>query len=189
MRTPTNIISNRQSFRPLVTPSDIKTYCPISSNINDNEIIPSILRAEELVIAEVLSMPLYSKLLDEWALANYNPDDIRDNTQSPDGVNYKELYQQLYKPLIWHSFTYFIPENAIKITEKGIMLNNADYSENGALPVMKELEHRYRSQAGVYTERLIAYVKDTFKDDKNVTPKEQGGYHSPFYFKHKSRCN
>ena len=76
MRTPTNIISNRQSFRTLVTPTDIKTYCPVSSNINDNEIIPSILRAEELVIAEVLSMPLYSKLLGEWTLANYNPGGI-----------------------------------------------------------------------------------------------------------------
>lgn len=188
MRNPVQIITNREDFRPLVTPTDVKTYCPMSANIHDVELIPSIMRAEELVIAEVLSIPLYNKLRDEWVLANYNPANIRDNTQSPDGVNYKELYQQVLKPLVWHSFARFVPEIAIKVTEKGIMLNNSDYSENGALPLLKELEHRYRTEAGTYTERLLSYVKETFRDDTTIKPKDEGGYHSPFYFQIKDRC-
>ena len=74
-RNPVSTITNRQSFNLFITAQDIKTFCPVAANVNDNEFFPAILSAHNLIIKDVLGSYLYDKLEAEWQLANYNPAD------------------------------------------------------------------------------------------------------------------
>lgn len=182
---PTQTISDRNALFLFIKPQDIKIFCPLSANIEDTLLIPSIIAAQELVILEVLGTQLYERLKAEYISANYNPANLPDATQTVDYVDIKELYAQIYKPLIWHSFARFVPYIGVKIDTKGVMLADATYAENGGLELIKETERRYRAEAGIYTEKLQKYIQKTFCDTPQITtgdPKA-GGYNASFYFR------
>lgn len=187
---PINTIQSREAFHTLVTVQDIKTYIPIAANIVNASLIPHIITATDTVLRPILGSTLYSRLLDEWTLANFNPNDLRDGTQTPDMIDYKELYKQLFFPLIWNSALQALPFLAVKISEKGIMLNDSDYSDNAGIVGLNEMKFTVRKTAENYTEQLICYVKDTFKsEDFANESKAEGGFFSGIHFPIKpSKC-
>ena len=181
---PVNTITNRQAIRTLVQPSDVKLYVPLGTNIVDVTLTPHIITATDTVINPIVGKRLFDRFMAELIAANYITADLPDSTQSVDAVDYKELYQQMYLPLIWHSALHSLPFIAVKMTEKGIMLNNSDYSDNGGIVALNEMKFTIRKTAELYTEQLQCYIKDTFKEDKDVMSehKDEGGFFSGIHF-------
>ena len=181
------VINRRNDLTLLVTPEDVKTFTNIGQNVNDLNIIPIIFLAQELYIKTVLGEPLYLRLLTEWNAANRVPANLPDGTLGPDTTNYKELYQEFYQALIWWSYTHFIFVNGVKVEEKGVMLNQSDYAENGGLELIRQTENRVRSIAQNYQDAFICYVKETFKDNTEVkeNSKSNGTTFSGIYFPNK----
>jgi hypothetical protein len=151
-----------------VTPEDVKTYCNVGANVNSVNMLPIIKLAQDLYIKKVMGKTLYDKFLVEWDLANRVADNLRDATQTSDIIDYKELYKQFFLPLVWWSYTHFIYSNGIKVEEKGVMLNNSAYAENGGLELVRAVEDRTRAIAQNYQDEFVCYVKDTFKDEINI---------------------
>jgi hypothetical protein len=145
-----------------IEPSEISVYCGFETTIYEKTILPSIQIAQDLKLKKNLGDVLYNKLKDEFLLANKNPNNIRDSSQSPDGIDYKGLYFKCFPVLVWWSAVYSLSDVAIKIEQKGIMFDSADYAENGALETFKFKEARLKTTAEEYTEELVCYLEETF---------------------------
>lgn len=180
---PLNIINLRNDIVTLITPTNIKTYCGVAANIQDSNFIPSIIIATDLKIKPNLGVTLFNKLMVEFIAVNANPANLP-ISGSTDGVNYFELYEQIFKPLIWWAYTDSIAPIAIKVEEKGVQFPNSDYSENAGIAAMREIENRTRKNAEYYTEQLLCYIKNTFKDDADVVDEAQdeGSFFSGIFF-------
>lgn len=182
-----NIINRRRDLVVLITPEDVKVYSNIGVNVIDESLLPVIKIAQDLYIKKALGETLYNNLLAEWDLANRVPADLRDSTQTPDAIDYKALYNQLFLPLIWWSVTHYIFLNGVKITEKGVMFNQSDYAVNGEYEAIRAYEDRMRVTAQNYQEQLLCYIAETFKDDQviNLQVKSVGNYFGGIYLPHK----
>lgn len=181
---PTQIITNRQDLLLLITPTDVKTYCNIEANIQDTKIIPCIELSQDMKIEEVLGATLYGKLIDEWITAGKIPSNLPDSTTSADGIDYRELYAQLYKALVFWSGAEVIGAVGIKVSEQGVMWNKTEYSDNGEIELLRDAEHRAKKQAEFYQTKFICYVKETFANDQDVQDEQQieGGFDCGLYF-------
>lgn len=176
-------ISLEDLFR-FISPDEIKVYCGVAKNVRDEQITPQIQLAQTLKLEIALGSTLYQELKDEFVLANGNPNNLRDATQTPNGVDYKALYFKCFPVLVWWTAFYSVNVIAMKIEEKGIMYNDSDYAENGQFDAMKFKEDRIRKVAEEYTETLYCYLKDNFKDDKEFKEesKDEGRRFSGIYF-------
>lgn len=184
---PTTIIQNRQNIRLFIGEDDVKTYCPISANITTGTLFPAMFTAQNLYIRTNLTEKLYLELENEWILSGYNPANLPDSSQSSTGVDYKELYKQIYMPLIWRAFVLFIPDTGIKIDEKGVMIASADFAENTGVNDVYRVQKQRDIIAAEWMDKLICYLNETFKDDnrydfyKSNTP-QNGTNKSGIYF-------
>lgn len=184
----TNIINIRKSKVLLVYPEKIFELTSISTNIQETNLIPHIETMQDLKIKKLLGKTLYNELFDAYIAANQIPDDIDDGSISG-GTNYKELYYEIVKPLVWWSYTDFIVENHYKVVEKGVQLNYSDYADNSAKDGVQMIEGRIRTKAQVYTEQLKEYLEDLFKNDETFEEEseKEGGYFDGIYYPSKSK--
>lgn len=183
-RNPIQQLVNRNDERFFINAQDIKKWCPVSANIPDSEFFPAIALVHDIYIKPVLNTR-YDAMWSEWELANYNPDDIRDNTQSPDGVNYKELYQQLYKAAVWYSFVKALTALQLKVEAKGIVSENADFSSNEGYVGLNRLIQEYTPIATQYQDQFVCYLRDTFPPTEKY-PDEGNRFPAQFYFRHRT---
>jgi hypothetical protein len=193
---PLETIQDRQDLFRFIQPQDIKTLCNMGSNVVDEELIPNIVLSQDTKIQTVLGKTLYNELVAEFIAANYNPALLPDGTTLPNQINYQELYQEIYKPLVWWSYYNSLAPIAIKIEEKGVQLNDSDYSDNAGIIGLKEVEARARKYAEHYQELLFCYINETFKDRTLPTyrtelvkeSREEGKRFSGIYFPHQRGC-
>jgi len=172
--TSKQVIVKRQSEVILISELDVKNLTPMSANKVTTSLINYILLAQDMEIKKLLGPTLYAKLLAEWVAANYDKNQLPDGTGTippiivGDTINYVELYEQLYKPLIWWSYLTALPNVAIKVEEAGIMLNSTDYSESSGLVGLDRLVAEGSMIARQYTEYLKEYICETFSTDATV---------------------
>lgn len=178
------IINTRKGLFKFIQPEDVIVNCGVAANINtDNFQIP-IQTATNLKIKPTLGDTLFEKLKTAYISANYSKDNLPDSTTSVDGIDYKELYNQIYLPLCWWSFIESLIGISIKVGEKGLLYNNSDYGENGELAAYNQLNNRQQKIAQYYIEELQKYICNTFKNDADVTTEnvKSGGFSSGVYF-------
>lgn len=172
--TSKQVIVKRQSEVILVSELDVKNLTPMSSNKVTTSLINYILLAQDFNIKKALGPTLYAKLLAEWVVANYDKNQLPDGTGTippiivGDTINYKELYEQCYKPLIWWAYLTALPYCAIRVEESGIMLNSTDFSESAGLIGLNRLVEEGSMVARQYTEYLKEYICETFSSDAVV---------------------
>jgi len=181
---PLEVITRRQDILLLIEPKTIKVYCNMDANTQDVTLIPSIELVQDMKIAEVLGKTLYDKLITEWITANGVPSALPDSLTSLDGIDYYELYQQIYKPLIWWSFVESVSAVAFKVSEQGVMVNKTDYSESLEVAAVNQVEYRARKNAEFYQEKLMCYIKEVFAEDASVQQEsqEEGTFDCGIYF-------
>jgi len=163
------LIQKRAGLFKLVEPSDVKLYTGLSNSITEDSLISPIITAQELNIQEVLGDTLYNSLKTHYIAANYNPNNLPDGSTLPDNINYKELYAKLFPALCWWAFVYSLLTISLKVDAKGIMYNNSDYSDNSELAGYNQLNNKTTKIAESYSNILIEYMKNTFKNNKDVT--------------------
>lgn len=169
-----NVIQNKQVQVLFVTELDVKTFTNVAANKVTTSLINYILLAQDLQIKKTLGESLYNKLMNEWVVANYDKNQLPDgsNVIPPiivgDTINYRQLYEEIRKPLIWWSYVIALPHIAIKVEEAGVMLNSTDYSQSAGLVGLDRLVAEGKAFAQSYTELLQIYICETFKTDKEV---------------------
>ena len=184
----TEIINARKSKVLLVYPEKILEITTVGTNIQATNLVPHIEAMQDLKIKKILGRTLYNELFDAYVAANQIPDDIDDGSLTG-GINYKELYYEIVKPLIWWSYTDFIVENHYKVVEKGVQLNYSDYGDNSAKDGVQLIEGRIKTKAQIYTEELQKYLNDLFKNDETFEEEsqEEGGYFDNIYYPSKRK--
>lgn len=175
-----------------ISPDEVKVYCGFAPNVRNEQITAQIQLAQSLKLEIALGTTLYNELKDEFILANGNPNNLRDNTMTPNGVDYKALYFKCFPVLIWWTAFYSLNVVAMKIEEKGVMWNDSDYADNASLDGMRFKEDRIRKTAEEYTEQLYCYLNANFKEDEEFKEesKDEGRRFSGIYFPNKPKsCN
>ena len=188
---PLQTIQDRLNIPILINTQDILTLCGISANVQETNLIPSILIATDTYIKPTLGKTLYDSLMVEWIAALKNPNNLPDGTLAP-FIDYKTLYIDYVRPsLAWWAYTDFIPVNGLKVEEKGVMLNDSDYGTNAGVEGINKIETRARKNAENYTERLHCYLKETFKDnvDFNKQTEPEGKFFSGIFFPQSKSCS
>lgn len=180
----TNLIQARSNIFKLIKPFDVLSNCPTMNEVNEDYFQIGIVTSEHLRIAPNLGITLYNKLKAEYILANYNRNALPDSTTSVDGIDYKELYNQIYLPHCWWSFVESLLNIAIKITNTGIVQQTTDYSENDGKTSYELVLNRYRTIAENYTESLIEYICELKKTEQVVSQeaKKEGIFTTGFFF-------
>ena len=191
---PEETINSRMGIVNLIDDKDIKLYCNVSANIQSSLFVPAIILAQDTKIQPEIGHTLFTELMNEWILANRIVANLPDGTTSANTFNYRELYNRILKPLVWWSYTEAIPGISIKVEEKGVMLNQADYAENTQMIGIKEAETRARKNAEYYTEQLRCYVRDVISkridaDTVKEEPKKVAGFFGGIYFNNINSCN
>lgn len=191
---PEETINSRMDIVNLIDDKDIKLYCNVSANIQSSLFVPAIILAQDTKIEPEIGHTLFSELLNEWILAGGIVANLPDGTTSANTFNYRELYKRILKPLVWWAYTEAIPGISIKVEEKGVMLNQAEYAENTQMIGIKEAETRARKNAEYYTEQLRCYVKDVISkridaDTVKEEPKKVAGFFGGIYFNNINGCN
>jgi hypothetical protein len=191
---PEETINSRMDIVNLIDDKDIKLYCNVSANIQSSLFVPAIILAQDTKIEPEIGHTLFNELMNEWILAGGIVANLPDGSLSANTFNYRELYKQILKPLVWWAYTEAIPGISIKVEEKGVMLNQSEYAENTQMIGIKEAETRARKNAEYYTERLRCYVKDIISkridaEEIKDEPKKVAGFFGGVYFPDSSSCN
>lgn len=185
----------------LVSELDIKTKTPMSANKVDTSLINYITLAQDMYIKKTLGVTLYNNLIAEWVQSSYNPDGLPDGTyvdplSTPNAIppiivgdktNYKQLYQEIRKTLIWYSYVLSLPYIAIKVEEAGIMLNNTDYSESSGIVGLDRLVREGKAVAQSYMELLQEYICSIVEDKEEL--KDVGGASIGIFVPHRNHHN
>jgi len=181
---PLDIINKRRQLFKFVTPEEVKISTGLSANITDDGLNIPIITATDMKIKPIIGDYLYNNLKTLYIAANYDDSLLPDSLTSTDGIDYRELYNQIYQPLCWWSYIESLLTLSVKIEEKGIQYNTSDYSTNGEISAYNQVHNRQRKVAESYTEKLICYVKETFKDNATVSKEvgAEGTYASGIYF-------
>lgn len=160
-----DIINQRNAIVTFVSEDDIKVHTYIEANKAQTTIIPSIIIAQDLYIKKNLGQVLYAKLLAEWIANSEVADDLPDGTPggtapiiSGDTTDYKTLYQEIFKPLIWWTYTLALCNIAIKPSEAGLIFRATDNSETAGLEGLIKVQKEADAIARAYTEILIVYI-------------------------------
>jgi hypothetical protein len=190
---PIQTITNRMDESLLISDKDIKLYCDVSANIQSSSFTPSIILAQDLKILPEIGETLYNELLNEWIAANRIVNNLPDGSLSANTFNYRELYKRILKPLVWWAYTNSIAGMSIKVEEKGVMLNKADYADNSLFTGIREAETRARKNAEYYIEQLRCYIKDVISkridaEEIKTEPKKVAGFFGGIYFRSDESC-
>ena len=163
----------------------IKAATPLSHNKVQFSMVNFIILAQDMYIKKTLGKELYERLSNEWIQSGYNVSQLPDGTYvdpitTPNAIppiiigdetDYKELYNEILKTLIWYSYVISLPNIAIKVEEAGIMLNSTDYSESSGIIGLDRLVREGKAIAQVYMEQLQEYICTTFKGDNEELTK------------------
>lgn len=151
----------------------IKAYSHIDGNIDDNDLLPSIIQAQDSQIQPILGTNLYNKLKTL----------IKDGQVDTAGnENYKTLLQEyvMMTTLKW-TLVYFYPYLHGNLANGIIGTRNVDNMTSLSQDEVSALIDTERSNAQFYTERLINYLllggvtfaEYNSNDHNNMTPETQ----------------
>lgn len=163
------VVQRRAVIFKLITPSDVKVYTGMAANINDDNLQIPIQTAQTLKIKKILGETLYGKLRAAYITAGYDRDNLPTALTTTDGIDYQSLYDQIVLPLAWWAYIESIIGLSVKVDEKGVMYNGSDYSENAQKEGYFMVVNRQTKIAEAYTDTLIDYICETFKNDADVS--------------------
>lgn len=169
-----DIINARNAIVTFVSEDEVKTYTSIEANKAVSTIKNHIIVSQDLHIKKNLGVTLYDKLFAEWVANGQIAANLPDGTISgtppiipDDTTDYKELYEYIFKPLIWWSYTLALSSIAIKAGEAGLIFRSTDNAESAGIEGLRKITAESEAIARAYTDELIRYIESTFCEDQD----------------------
>lgn len=132
----------------IVGTDTIKRFTPIQQNVEDNLIIPYIVKVQDTHIQDKLGTDLYNKIIS----------DIDNGTLSGD---YATLVQKYIIPcLVEWTFYEVLPFINYKITNKSVVQGNSEFATETDLSEIQYLRSVSRDMAEFYTTMLVGYLRE-----------------------------
>ena len=133
------------AFQSFVTENYLKSFAPISRNVDINEVIPHLETTELINTRELVGKPLYDDLKTKFI------------NQTLD-ANEMVLVDLLKRSITYRATAECIPFLTMKITAKGGQKLRGDYSESIGLNELKYLKAELENKAEYYEQRVVEYL-------------------------------
>lgn len=131
-----------------VTEQYIKTYTPITNNVDVNDFLPLIKSAADGYIRSYLGTYFYNYLLGKYNNQTLNPDEVT-------------LVQDFIKDAVaWRACSDSVFTLSFQLKNKGIQNQSGDFSAAPGFQPVSFMSHHYRDKADFYDGRLKKYLLD-----------------------------
>lgn len=136
----------------LISCDYLKSHTSINNNVDNTLLNNAIWEAQTIHIQQITGSELYNKVIDLV---------VSGDIQLPANSGYKNLLDDFLQPTIAYWAWYeSIPYVSFKIVNKGVELQNSDYSNNTQLNQMEYLRDEIRNKAEFYSQRMVTYLKN-----------------------------
>jgi hypothetical protein len=145
-----------------ITENYLKTQTPITANCDVNDIVPYIKTQSDLRIQPILGTYFYNDIL-----AKYNAQTLSAN---------EEILVTYIQPIVaWRSAEDAVFGLSYQLKNKGLQLQNGDYSNSVSQQEVAFAQDHYGQKASFYEARLVNYLhtnKDLFSNFTSVLNKD-----------------
>lgn len=141
-----------------ITEDDVRNNLPVEYSLLSGNILPAITQAQQINARDLCGDLLYNainqKITDGSITGATNSD-------------YKFLLDEYLVPVVLYwTGVYVLINNLAKIQNRGLQVENSEFSSGGDLAVYRELKSEFRELADYYTER----AKDWIYFNSNLFP-------------------
>lgn len=166
------------AFQSFVSENYLKTFSPISKNVDINEVTPHLETVELINVRELLGKPLYDDLKTKFTQQTLSNDEI-------------VLVDLLKRSISYRATAECIPFLSMKITSKGVQTLRGDYSDTPGLNSIKYLKSELENKAEYYEQRVNEYLCkngnlfplfNTTDDIEGIISTSENRYDSDIYF-------
>lgn len=126
----------------------LKEYSPLARNIDDDILVPSILKSQDINLQTILGSDFYERL----------KNGVINNDLNTDEENLIRDYIQMM--LVEWTVYYTLPYLNFKLTNKSITQDSSEFGQPSGLDEVKYLRQNVRDVAEFYTKRLAKYLCD-----------------------------
>ena len=132
----------------IVGTDTVKRFTPIQQNVEDNLIIPYIIKVQDTHIQDKLGTDLYDKIIT----------DIDNNQLSGDYITLVTKY--ITPCLVEWTFYEVLPFINYKVTNKSVVQGNSEFASETDLNDIQYLRSVARDMAEFYTNMLVGYLRE-----------------------------
>jgi hypothetical protein len=128
-----------------ITENYLKTQTPITANCDVNDIVPYIRTQSDLRVQPILGTYFYNDMLQKYNAQTLSPDE--------------EILLSYIQPVIaWRSAEDAVFGLSYQLKNKGLQLQNGDYSNSVSLNEVTFAIDHYGQKASFYESRLVNYL-------------------------------
>jgi len=133
-----------------ITEDDVRNNLPVEYSLLSGNILPAIQQAQQINARDLCGDRLYDAINDK----------ITAGTIGDSGnVNYKKLLDEyLRQVVIYFTGVYLLTNSLAKLQNRGMQVENSEFSSGGDLAVYRELKREFRETADYYTERAKDWI-------------------------------
>ena len=131
----------------LITKTDILEFWPLSLNIDDARINPSIIRAEQNNLTAILGPELYFALSEAVIVPGDRFDKLLDGEPYTSGSNFPRQWVGVKQLLCSYAFAYFSANNPLHVTRGGVNKKGGEDTENAPTREVNYLSQQAYSES------------------------------------------
>ena len=141
-----------------IVEDDVRTKLPVEYSLLSGNILPAIQQGQQINARDLTGDLLYNAINEKISDGS-----ITGATNS----NYKKLLDDYLTPVVLYwSGVYILINSLAKLQNRGLQVENSEFSSGGDLAVYRELKSEFRELADYYTER----AKDWIYFNQNLFP-------------------
>ena len=141
-----------------ITENYLKTQTPITANCDVNDIVPYIKTQSDLRVQPILGTYFYNDMLTKYNAQTLSPDE--------------EILLTYIQPIVaWRSAEDAVFGLSYQLKNKGLQLQNGDYSNSVSQNEVAFAQDHYGQKASFYEARLVNYLhieRDLFPNFTSV---------------------
>lgn len=128
-----------------ITEDEVRTNLPVDYSLLSGNILPAVQQGQQINARDLTGDLLYNAINEKITDGS-----ITGSTNS----DYKYLLDEYLVPVVLYwSSVYILINNLAKIQNRGLQVENSEFSSGGDLAVYRELKSEFRELADYYTER------------------------------------
>ena len=141
-----------------ITEDDVRTKLAVDYSLLSGNILPSITQSQEINVRDLTGDKLYNAI---------NEKIIDGSITGSTNTNYKKLLDEYLVPVtLYYTGVYLLTNNLAKLQNRGIQIQNSEFSSSADLAVYRQLKNEFSELAEYYTTR----AKDWLYFNQNLFP-------------------
>lgn len=142
----------------LISADYLKRVTPVMSNVEDQFINQHILEAQNITLQQTLGKDLYEEIINQFIAYKDRVTTSDPITDFVSALNLVLIDDFITTILVYNTMYFSVYDLYQKITNKGIVTQHSDYSQNSDFKIIEKTRKDYGQKADSYTTLLIDYL-------------------------------